>query len=212
MIAVLVVAPVIITWNTAEFIAICVRKSSGIPAVYHVGADGILFVGVAITTGIVLVDLIIGTATFGSAYDEPLAKGIVEVAMLLLLMLLHSFLFFNYFCHKLDKRDSRPIVKRTGLPLGEPEAATLEEGQPTTQLEPPFRYKPYEYYAKQEMEIASVGQRPNEGFVIDKGIEDMEPTAAGSTTLAEGQSEGQIWYKIPVLRSIFSRQKPETYV
>ncbi|KAL0465995.1 hypothetical protein QR685DRAFT_114607 [Neurospora intermedia] len=212
MIAVLVVAPVIITWNTAEFIAICIRKSSGIPAVYHVGADGILFVGVAITTGIVLVDLIIGTATFGSVYDEPLAKGIVEVAMLLLLMLLHSFLFFNYFCHKLDRRDSRPRVKRTGLPTGDQEAAALEGGQPTTQLEPPFRYKPYEYYAKQEMDIASVGQRPNEGFVIDKGIEDMEPTAAGSATPAAGQSEGQIWYKIPVLRSMFSRQKPGTNV
>lgn len=79
-------APVIITWNTAEFIAICVRKSSGIPAVYHVWADGILFAGIATTTGIVLVNLIIGIATFGPAYDEPLGKGIVEVAMLLLLM------------------------------------------------------------------------------------------------------------------------------
>lgn len=140
------------------------------------------------------------------------SRGLSEKQLTVRNRLLHSFLFFNYFCHKLDRRDSRPRVKRTGLPTGDQEAAALEGGQPTTQLEPPFRYKPYEYYAKQEMDIASVGQRPNEGFVIDKGIEDMEPTAAGSATPAAGQSEGQIWYKIPVLRSMFSRQKPGTNV
>ena len=59
---------------------------SGIPAVYHVWADGILFAGIATTAGIVLVDLITGIATFGLAATEPLAKGVVEVAMLLLLM------------------------------------------------------------------------------------------------------------------------------
>lgn len=42
--------------------------------------------GVATTTGIVLVDMIIGIAEFGSLYDGLLAKGIVLVAMLLLLM------------------------------------------------------------------------------------------------------------------------------
>ncbi|KAJ4404109.1 hypothetical protein N0V85_004946 [Neurospora sp. IMI 360204] len=107
-------------------------------------------------------------------------------------LLLHSFLFFNYFCHKLDRHDPGPFVKMTGLPLGDLEAATLEGGSPKTQHEPPFRYKSYEYYAKEDMEITRVGQRPDGGFIIDKGVEDMEQTVGASTTIAARQSEDQI--------------------
>ncbi|KAH7632527.1 hypothetical protein B0T09DRAFT_75705 [Sordaria sp. MPI-SDFR-AT-0083] len=214
MIAVFVVAPAIISWNTAEFITICVRKSSGIPSVYHAWVDGILFVGVATTTGIVLVDMIIGIAEFGSLYDGLLAKGIVLVAMLLLLMVLHSFLFFNYFCHKLDRHDPGPFVplKTTGLPKGDVEAASLARASPTTQPEPPFRYKTYEYYAKEEMEITSTGRRPDGGFVIDKGVEDIQQTVGASTTIAARRSEAQIPYEIPILPSVFSPHKSGTCI
>lgn len=91
-------------------------------------------------------------------------------------------------------------------------AAALEGGSPTTQLEPPFRYKPYEYYAKEDMEIVNVGQTPDGGFVIDKGIEDMGQTGAGSTTVAEVPSEDQRRCEIPMLPSVFSPQKHETSV
>lgn len=208
----LVVAPIIITWNTAEFITICIRKSRGIPAVYYAWADGILFVGIATTTGIVLVDLIIGIATLGQIYDDTLTKGIVEVAMLLLLMVIHSFLFFNYFCHKLDRHDPGPFVKTTGLPTGGLEAATLDWGSPTTQPEPPFRYKSYEYYAKGDMEIANAGQTPDGGFVIDKGIEDMGQTVAGSTAVAAMPSEDLRRSEILMLPSVFFPQKHETSI
>ncbi|KAK1779847.1 hypothetical protein QBC45DRAFT_122057 [Copromyces sp. CBS 386.78] len=212
MIAVLVVAPVLTAWNTAEFIAICVRKSRGIPTVYHAWADGILFVGIATTTGIVLVDLIIGISTYRPLYDELLAKGIVVVAMLLLLMVLHSFLFFNYFCHKLERHDPGPFVKTTGPPMGDLEAATLDRASPTTQQEPPFRYKSYEHYAKEDMDFTNVGQRPEGGFVIDKGIEDMEQIARASTTITASRSEDQIPYAISVLPSVFSPQMSVTCI
>lgn len=96
--------------------------------------------------------------------------------------------------------------------MGDREAATLEGGLPTTQPEPPFRYKSYEHYAKEDKEITSVGQRPDGGFVIDKGVEDMEQTVGASTTIAARQSEDQIRYEIPVLPSVFPPQKSETCI
>ncbi|KAK3402622.1 hypothetical protein B0T20DRAFT_4350 [Sordaria brevicollis] len=212
MIAVLVVAPIIVIWNSAELVTICIRKSRGIPAVYHAWADGILFVGLATTTGVVLVDLIIGIATLGQLYDEPLAKGIVEVALLILLMVLHSFLFFNYFCHKLDRHDPGPFVKTTNLPMDNVETTTPEAESPTTQAEPPFRYKSYEYYAKEDMGTANAGKTPDGGFVIDIGIDDMGHTVAGRPAVAMVPSEAQRRCEIPILPSVFSPQKHERSV
>lgn len=134
----------------------------------------------------------------------------------MLYRVLHSFLFFNYLCHKLDRHDPGPFVKVKGLrqALVDLEAGTLEGASPTTQTEPPFRYKPYEYYAKEEeVDITSVGQRPDGAFVIDKGVEDVEQTVGEGTAKAARRSEGQIPpHEIPILPSVFSPHKSETSV
>ena len=116
-------------------------------------------------------------------------------------------------------------MKTIDLPIGDLETAILQRGSPSTQKEVPFRYKPYEFYAKEDIpleEMTIIKRRPHggfmtnkgadDGFVIDKGVEDMEYTLHASTTVTAKQSERQLRDEIPVLPSVFSPHKSETSI
>lgn len=72
-------------WNVAEFIAACVLHDGGIPPKIHVVVDGVLFIGVAISMGILLVDIICGVVDFRSTFRTA-AEEISSACLLIVLM------------------------------------------------------------------------------------------------------------------------------
>lgn len=129
MTSVLVVCPIIIIWDAAEFMTLCFHRDRGILPKIHAVLDGLLFLGAATTTAIILVDLIAawGGSGFGPNFQ---IREVVQVCLLVILMLIHSFLFFFFICRRLDDwakrrsdiRIAREIAEGAAAPPSEPDA------------------------------------------------------------------------------------------
>ncbi|KAK0636080.1 hypothetical protein B0T17DRAFT_67537 [Bombardia bombarda] len=130
----LAVSLLIVAWNTAEFITTCCRRGRGITPNAHVWMDGLLFIGAATATGIILVDIIIDFAGRSySSLEDILSREIAMVCFLIVLMIIHSFLFFFVVCNRIDKRDKKNTAPRIMyLPTGEPVVVTTRPVQAAT--------------------------------------------------------------------------------
>ncbi|KAK4119189.1 hypothetical protein N657DRAFT_582198 [Parathielavia appendiculata] len=114
LVPVLVVCPVITLWTSAELVAAWLLRDGGIPTNIHLLVDGVIFLGVATATGMLLVDLICGLvdypSTFGSASDE-----IASVCLMVVLMVIQSFLLFFFICNYVDGARKRSRAVAGGL-------------------------------------------------------------------------------------------------
>ncbi|KAK0727505.1 hypothetical protein B0T26DRAFT_608440, partial [Lasiosphaeria miniovina] len=101
----LVVCPLVVMWNTAELITLgCLRRGEGISPIIHVWVDGALFLGAAITTGFMLVDVVLGIGS-RDTFPGAGAREIVGACFLIAVMIIHSFYFFFFICNKIDRRE-----------------------------------------------------------------------------------------------------------
>ncbi|KAK3370027.1 hypothetical protein B0H63DRAFT_305801 [Podospora didyma] len=127
LIPVLVVCPIIILWNAAEFVTLCWLSGRGISFRIHVWADGLLFLGAAIATGFLLVDVVMGLGSYDDVLDTA-SKEIASACLLILVTILHTFLFFFFICNCLDRREKKKTKPRVMyLPTGQ---AVLVTSQP----------------------------------------------------------------------------------
>ncbi|KAK4114651.1 hypothetical protein N656DRAFT_539842 [Canariomyces notabilis] len=115
------VCPIVALWNIAELIAVCLfhyrgTGDRGISPSIHAWVDGLVFVGVASATGLLVVDVIIGVGNYGTRYDS-LSKEIASITLLVLLMILHSFLLFFFICSWIDRRQQMKGRRISDLPL-----------------------------------------------------------------------------------------------
>ncbi|KAH8882247.1 hypothetical protein GQ53DRAFT_753739 [Thozetella sp. PMI_491] len=131
--AVLVPACVIATWDSVEFLLLCLRGDKGLPSKVHIFVDAVLFMGAATAATYVFMEVVhdlLSTRTVGALMDTDIA----DAAFLIGLMIIHSVLFFFYACTCLDRssgpRPSRPQV--TYLPNGEPIIMTDRAHTPKT--------------------------------------------------------------------------------
>ncbi|KAK4041263.1 hypothetical protein C8A01DRAFT_34676 [Parachaetomium inaequale] len=103
LVPVLVVCPVVALWNTAELVAASLRGDGGIPPNVHVVVDGVLFLGVAVTTGTLLIDVICGITDFKAVFDTA-GEEIASVCLLIVMMVIHSFLLFFFICNYVESK------------------------------------------------------------------------------------------------------------
>jgi hypothetical protein len=94
--------PIVALWNIAELIAVCLfhyrgTGDRGISPSIHAWVDGLVFVGVASATGLLVVDVIIGVGNYGTRYDS-LSKEIASITLLVLLMWVASGPALNRAC------------------------------------------------------------------------------------------------------------------
>ncbi|KAJ4302023.1 hypothetical protein N0V88_002156 [Collariella sp. IMI 366227] len=78
-------APAVVLWDTAEFLVAAWHGDMGISPIFHVIVDGLLFVGIAIATGILLIDVVCGITDLGPKFDSA-AKEIASACFLIVLM------------------------------------------------------------------------------------------------------------------------------
>jgi hypothetical protein len=76
---------VVVLWNVAEFIAACLLADGGMPPKVHVVVDALLFLGLAIAMGMLLVDIICGMMDFPSTFRTA-PQEIAAACLLIVLM------------------------------------------------------------------------------------------------------------------------------
>ncbi|KAK3686093.1 hypothetical protein B0T22DRAFT_241113 [Podospora appendiculata] len=115
--------PITVAWDLIEFIVICAQRGKGIAPEIHVWVDGIICLGTACATLLLWTDIMLGgIGILGSLYvdrKEHLPKEIGVAAMLLILLILHSFQFFLYICRNREKREKKTTPRIMNLPTGE---------------------------------------------------------------------------------------------
>ncbi|KAK3366159.1 hypothetical protein B0T24DRAFT_415208 [Lasiosphaeria ovina] len=121
--------PLVVMWNAAELIMLgCLRRGEGISPIIHVWVDGALFLGAAITTGFMLVDVVFGIES-RDTFPGAGAREIVGACFLIAVMIIHSFYFFFFICNKIDRRERErktlSLMTTTLLPEAEPPAVLL---------------------------------------------------------------------------------------
>ncbi|KAK3297145.1 uncharacterized protein B0H64DRAFT_119154 [Chaetomium fimeti] len=113
LVPILVVCPVVALWNTAELVVASLRRDGGIPPNVHVGVDGVLSLGVATATGMLLVDVICGISDFGPVFNTA-GQEIASVCLLVIMMVIHSFLLFFFICNYVESIRGRTAAASTG--------------------------------------------------------------------------------------------------
>ena len=77
--------PIVALWNMTEFVAACLLADGGLPPKVHVVGDGVLFLGVAIAMGMLLVDVVCGLIDYPSMFRTAAQE--ISVACLLIVMM-----------------------------------------------------------------------------------------------------------------------------
>ena len=75
----------VVLWNGAEFVAACLLADGGMPPKVHVVVDGLLFFGLAIAMGMLLVDVVCGLMDFPSAFRTA-PQEIAAACLVIILM------------------------------------------------------------------------------------------------------------------------------
>ncbi|KAL2261932.1 hypothetical protein VTK26DRAFT_2967 [Humicola hyalothermophila] len=100
MVPVLVVCPLVVLWNAAEFVAMFMLPDGSISPNVLMWADALAFLGTAAATSILLVNIICGVVDFGAFYETE-AHEISSACLMVILMIIHSFLLFFFLCNRL---------------------------------------------------------------------------------------------------------------
>lgn len=112
--------PLIALWDTAESFTMFTQQGQGISPRVYVWADGVVFAGAAIVIGILVADIVVDLVEGWNVYEGT--KEIICSTLLLVLMLLHSFLFFLCFCARLGRRkyNKKATPRAMYLPTSQP--------------------------------------------------------------------------------------------
>ncbi|KAK0720281.1 hypothetical protein B0H67DRAFT_486124 [Lasiosphaeris hirsuta] len=131
----LVACPITATWNAAEFIIVCFLRGKGLPTKAHAWADALLFLGVAASTGFILVDVIIGANNSG--HSESARREIACACLLIIIMLIHSFFLFFFLYNYFDNRwkESAPLVVSPAGLIATAHSVSIGETEPQTSAE-----------------------------------------------------------------------------
>ncbi|KAL2131844.1 hypothetical protein VTI74DRAFT_4558 [Chaetomium olivicolor] len=163
LVPIIVVCPMVVLWDTAEFVTATLNVDKGISPNIHAIVDGVLFLGIAIATGILLADVICGITDLGSRFDSA-SKEITSACLLIILMVIHSFLLFFYICNYVENTKRKPRARHRNLQRrhNAPHAFAdnlWPDPRQETPLEPPKALKLAQITTS--LELKSIDPRPS---------------------------------------------------
>ncbi|KAK4100202.1 hypothetical protein N658DRAFT_428391 [Parathielavia hyrcaniae] len=207
LVPVLVVCPIITLWTSAELVTAWLLQDGGIAPKIHLFVDGVIFLGVATATGMLLVDLICGLvdcpATFVSASDE-----IASVCLMVVLMIIQSFLLFFFICSYVDNARRRSKAMAGGLttpryanvtaPRPETRESAATAGPPLAMLEPLNLGKLTTTITLEELDPYPSQRRPAAGTYSHHEASIQTPPAAALESSALALAMSGLWDEPPL--------------
>jgi len=126
LVPVLVVCPLVIAWNLAEFVTMAAFQGKGLPPRLNLWLDGCTVALLCIAASFLILKVIREGYNSGSMSARGNIEGLIASIAILLLLFIHAFLFCFYWCSGRSKEKQRKTLQPRimYLPTGQPVIVT----------------------------------------------------------------------------------------